>query len=104
MVIVESMDGLIGRKLLRLRGEIALTCASCGTEMSGAREDHPYTMRGMGRITLTNVEIFRCKACGEWEAVIPRIEELHRVLTTTAAKGDLAPPIELFFDATWKAA
>jgi DNA-binding transcriptional regulator YiaG len=34
-----------------------------------------------------NVEVLRCKDCGEWEVVIPKVEELHRVIAHIVACG-----------------
>lgn len=64
-----------------------MTCANCGNKMTGKRENHKYTACGLDYVTLLNVEILRCKSCGEWEVVIPKIEELHRVLALAVAHG-----------------
>jgi putative zinc finger/helix-turn-helix YgiT family protein len=67
--------------------EEAMTCANCGNKMTSKRENHKYTACGLAYVTLMNVEVLRCKACGEWEVVIPRIEELHRTLAVAVAQG-----------------
>jgi putative zinc finger/helix-turn-helix YgiT family protein len=64
-----------------------MNCASCGNKMTSKRENHKYTACGLDYVTLANVEVLRCKACGEWEVVIPKIEELHRVLALAVAQA-----------------
>jgi len=48
--------------------------------MTSARENHSYTASGLPYVTLVGIEIRRCKACGEHEVVIPKIEQLHRAI------------------------
>jgi putative zinc finger/helix-turn-helix YgiT family protein len=57
-----------------------MNCAACGKPMTTARENYSYTASGLPQVTLARVEVRRCKACGEHEVVIPRIEQLHRVI------------------------
>jgi putative zinc finger/helix-turn-helix YgiT family protein len=63
-----------------------MTCSICGAKMSSKRENYKYTACGLDYVTLMNIEVRRCKECGEFEAVIPKIEELHRVIAQTIAK------------------
>jgi putative zinc finger/helix-turn-helix YgiT family protein len=65
----------------------AMSCPSCGSKMSGRRENHKYTACGLDYVTLVNVEVKRCKDCGEWEVIIPRVEELHRVIAQIVARS-----------------
>lgn len=81
-----------------------MTCGDCGGEMTSRRENHPYRIHGLDQVRLRNVEVLHCTACGEWEAVIPRMEELHRALMAAAATDPVPRRIELVFDSTWKAA
>ncbi|MGA7743418.1 MAG: type II TA system antitoxin MqsA family protein [Polyangia bacterium] len=67
--------------------EEAMTCSNCGSKMSSRRENFKYTACGLDYVTLVNVEVLRCKDCGECEVVIPKIEELHRVLALIVAQG-----------------
>ena len=55
--------------------------------MASKRENHKYTACGLDYVTLVNVEVRRCQACGEWEVVIPKMEQLHRVLAQIVAQG-----------------
>src|SRR5262245_14012742 len=56
-----------------------MKCADCGESMVSARENFNYKASGLP-VTLVGVEVRRCKACGEYEVVIPRIENLHEVI------------------------
>lgn len=55
-----------------------MKCDGCGEPMVSARENYSYTASGLPYVTLVGVEVRRCKACGEHEVVIPKIEQLHR--------------------------
>ena len=63
-----------------------MTCSICGSKMSSKRENHKYSACGLDYVTLVNVEVRRCKECGESEAVIPKVEELHRVIAQIIAR------------------
>lgn len=59
-------------------------CSSCGAELGApTRETRPY--HSLPDTWLVGVEVYRCPSCGEEETVIPRIEELGRVLTWAVA-------------------
>lgn len=58
-----------------------MKCASCGAaDVKVTNEAYKYDECGLPNVTLLNVEIRRCRTCGEEIAVIPRIAELHGVL------------------------
>jgi putative zinc finger/helix-turn-helix YgiT family protein len=61
--------------------------------MTTARENFKYVASGLPYITLVNVEVSRCSACGEFEVTIPYIEDLHRTIAyaVAAKKARLAP-------------
>lgn len=63
-----------------------MTCSNCGNKMSSRRENYKYTACGLDYVTLANLEVRRCKECGDVEAVIPKIQELHRVIAQTIAR------------------
>ena len=69
-----------------------MTCSACGHKMTSARETVKYDASGLSGITLHNVEVRRCPACGDYEVAIPRIAELHRLIAVTviAKPGPLA--------------
>jgi putative zinc finger/helix-turn-helix YgiT family protein len=57
-----------------------MKCPECDKPMTSARENYSYTASGLPYVTLVGVEVRRCKACGEHEVVIPKIEHLHRAI------------------------
>jgi len=66
--------------------------------MKTARENYLYRESGLPNVTLAGIEVSRCPSCGEHEAVIPRIEQLHRVLAVTLArKAPRLTPAEIRF-------
>ena len=64
-----------------------MTCSNCGNKMYSRRENYKYTACGLDYVTLVNVEVRRCKDCGESEVVIPKVEKLHRVIAHFVAKS-----------------
>lgn len=75
-----------------------MKCVDCGGTMSTRRGNYKYTASGLPYVTLRNVEIRRCKACGEEEVVIPRIENLHRALALAViTKPSRLTPEEIRF-------
>lgn len=63
-----------------------MTCIQCGGKMTTKRENYRYAACGLPNVTLIGVEVRRCVKCGEHEVVIPRVEELHRVLAAAVAR------------------
>jgi putative transcriptional regulator len=70
-----------------------MKCMNCGAEMTSALENYSYKASGLP-VTLHNVEVRRCKQCGEHEVVIPRIDELHKTIAhaLVAKRARLAGP------------
>jgi len=66
-------------------------CTECGGMMTVRSETRRYG-RGVD-VVLNDVEVRHCNECGEEHLVIPRIEELHRLIASTIArkKGRLQP-------------
>ena len=62
-----------------------MKCVHCGSVTKSTRSAHRYTESGLSNVTLLNVELRNCSACGEREVVISRIEELHRLIARTLA-------------------
>ena len=60
-----------------------MKCLQCGGPMTTTRENVKYDWSGLPGITLMNVEVTRCRKCGEWEVAIPKIEGLHRLIAQT---------------------
>lgn len=57
-----------------------MNCVSCGAQMVSSRQNHLYKECGLPFVTLQDLEVRRCPSCGETEVVIPRIEQLHRLI------------------------
>ena len=53
--------------------------------MKASRQDYRYTESGLSNVTLCDVEVRKCRECGEDEVVIPAIDRLHKYLATTVA-------------------
>ena len=63
-----------------------MTCIQCGGRLTTKRENYRYTACGLPNVTLIGVQVRRCAKCGDHEVVIPRIEELHRVLAAAVVR------------------
>lgn len=67
-----------------------MTCFECGEPMKTSRENVKYDAVGLPGITLRQIEVRRCPACGETEYVIPHVDDLHRAIAR-AVVGKRAP-------------
>ncbi|MBI3448995.1 MAG: helix-turn-helix domain-containing protein [Acidobacteria bacterium] len=63
-----------------------MKCDQCGARLASRRENYMYEESGLPGITLMGIEIRRCAKCGDFEVVIPRIEELHRRIALAITK------------------
>lgn len=68
-----------------------MKCLS-GHPMASTRGVHRYTESGLANVILMNVETRACAECGEREVVIPKIEQLHRLIARAIATE--APKLE----------
>jgi putative zinc finger/helix-turn-helix YgiT family protein len=60
---------------------MAKKCRTCGkAETTTSRETYLYTESGLPNVTLVGVDVRRCAACGAHEVLLPRVEDLHRVI------------------------
>ena len=57
-----------------------MTCVECGGKVTSARETVKYDASGLSGITLRNIEVRRCEKCGDYEILIPKIEQLHYLM------------------------
>jgi putative zinc finger/helix-turn-helix YgiT family protein len=57
-----------------------MNCIECGHRLVRSRQNRRYEAGGLPQVVLVGVEVRRCPQCGGEEVVIPRIEELHRVI------------------------
>jgi putative transcriptional regulator len=64
----------------------AMTCIQCGGRLTAKSENYKYAACGLSNVTLIGVDVRRCSKCGDHEVVIPRIEELHRVLAAAVVR------------------
>jgi putative zinc finger/helix-turn-helix YgiT family protein len=60
--------------------EEAMKCVNCGSALKSTTGTHRYTESGLSNVTLVNVELRACPACGENEVVIPKVETLNRMI------------------------
>ena len=66
--------------------------------MISRRENFRYDASGLSGVTLKNVRVSRCQACGEWSVAIPRIDELHTAIAhAVVSKRTLLVPEEIRF-------
>lgn len=70
------------------------TCPHCGEPMDTVVENYRYDGCGLENVVLSNVKVRRCRKDAEEVVVIPRVEELHRVLAKAVASKEtkLTPP------------
>jgi hypothetical protein len=61
----------------------AMTCTRCGGATDTTWGPYPYTESGLANVTLLNIEVHACRACGARELVIPRLAELHQLIAGT---------------------
>ena len=79
-----------------------MKCINCGSTMKSARENFKYEASGLPYVTLRMIEVRRCAKCGEYEVVIPRIEELHRAIALVLiVKPTRLTPEEIRFIRTY---
>jgi YgiT-type zinc finger domain-containing protein len=69
-----------------MEDQVTMKCVECGGQLKSTRGAHRYTESGLSNVTLMNVETRQCPACGAREVVIPRMDELHRLIALTTAK------------------
>jgi putative transcriptional regulator len=63
-------------------------CTECGGAMRSRRENYAY--ESLPTVTLKEIEVRECPHCGEVEYVVPRVEELDRVLAEYLLRSDRA--------------
>lgn len=61
-------------------------CLECGGTMKVRRENVKYDASGLPGVTLADVVVSRCVACGEVEVSIPNIEGLHKTIALVLAQ------------------
>lgn len=63
-----------------------MKCHNCGAATREATENYNYSECGLDYVTLVGIVVRRCPSCGEEETVIPRVEELHRLIARQVAR------------------
>jgi len=71
-----------------------MKCFECAAELKVVRENRRYKECGLPNVVLRNIEVRRCPRCGAEDVVIPRLEDLHRLLAAVLLRkpGRLASP------------
>jgi putative transcriptional regulator len=73
-----------------------MKCMACGGRMKKTRGNYAYA--SLPGVTLANVDIYKCPACGEEEVSIPHIEELNRTIARELVRKKLQlAPTEIRF-------
>lgn len=76
----------------------AKRCRVCGTRTEVRRENYKYDASGLDNITLEKIEVRHCPNCGERQALIPSLGELHRsIALSLAEKRERLLPKEIRF-------
>ncbi|HYY52780.1 MAG TPA: YgiT-type zinc finger protein, partial [Myxococcales bacterium] len=76
----------------------AKKCRVCGTPTELRRENYKYYASGLDNITLENIEVRHCPKCGERQALIPALAELHKsIALALAEKRERLLPKEIRF-------
>jgi putative zinc finger/helix-turn-helix YgiT family protein len=76
----------------------AKRCRVCGTRMEVRHENYKYDASGLDNITLENIEVRHCPKCGERQALIPALAELHKsIALALAEKRERLMPREIRF-------
>ena len=65
-----------------------MKCLNCGHKMKASVGPYKYSECGLDGVTLVDVDVRQCSACGETEVSIPRIEELHKTIALIIARKD----------------
>ncbi|MBK7927695.1 MAG: helix-turn-helix domain-containing protein [Bryobacterales bacterium] len=55
-------------------------CSACGAPAKIVRGSYPFRECGLPNVVLQGVELIRCSQCGNEDPVIPRLNQLMRVL------------------------
>ncbi len=56
-------------------------CSNCGKEAKVIRGSYQFRESGLANVVLQGIEIVRCKHCGNEDPIIPRVNDLIRLLT-----------------------
>lgn len=65
---------------------MSIKCLQCGGETRARRGKFKDKSLGLPDLTLIGVEIRKCKKCGEEEVVIPKAEQLRKLIVSKLVK------------------
>jgi transcriptional regulator with XRE-family HTH domain len=69
-----------------------MKCHECGTEMIERKttfdKPYPYTLSGLNHVYLLGISLMWCATCESESPVIPRVAELHRVISEVLVRKD----------------
>jgi putative transcriptional regulator len=60
-------------------------CCACEGPADVIRGDYQYKESGLENVTLSGIDLIRCRRCGNVDPVIPRLRALHRALALAVA-------------------
>jgi DNA-binding transcriptional regulator YiaG len=60
-------------------------CSACEGPADVVRGSYQYKESGLKSVTLSGIELIRCRKCRNVDPVIPRINDLHRALALAVA-------------------
>lgn len=55
-------------------------CSACGADAEIARGSYSFRESGLRSVKLLNIDIIRCPRCGNEDPIIPRVNDLMRLL------------------------
>jgi len=56
-------------------------CGNCGQSAKVVRGSYAFKESGLSNVTLQGIELIRCGHCGNEDPIIPRVNDLMRLLT-----------------------
>jgi DNA-binding transcriptional regulator YiaG len=62
------------------------TCSNCGAPARVVRGIYQFKESGLPNVSLMNIDMIRCKDCGNEDPIIPRMNELMSVLALAVIK------------------
>lgn len=63
------------------------TCMNCREPVVLERRNYLYVESGLPNVTLQNVQVSTCGACGECGVIIPRMAKIHRAIALALTKS-----------------
>src|SRR5258707_13351819 len=56
-------------------------CSNCGKDAKTVRGSYDFKESGLSNVVLQGIQLIRCSHCGNEDPIIPRINDLVRLLT-----------------------